>query len=44
MMDMKAYQKKMQMKSMQECKERKIILHLQAIIRSLIVGITPVDL
>lgn len=34
----------MQMTSMQECKERKIILHLQAIIRSLIVGITPVDL
>lgn len=33
----------MQMKSTQECKERKIILHLQAIIRSLIVGITPVD-
>lgn len=32
------------MKSMQECKERKIILHLQAVIRSLIVGITPVDL
>lgn len=34
----------MQMKSMQECKERKIILHLEAVIRSLIVGITPVDL
>lgn len=35
---------KMQMKSMQECKERKIILHLQAVMWSLIVGITPVDL
>lgn len=43
MMDMKAYWKNAN-EIYEKCKERKMILHLEAIIRSLIVGITPVDL